>query len=242
MSELSEEDKVLEVIFLEELEKLHPTTLESIQTRERLLKIQMSKELEQSANKVMGLYVYDDMDIGRLTDVVYAMGRAMATILGVSPKEKKRVVKGGNRRERKLKSEIKILRQRIARASNEIHRRKVNRKQTKKEKKILQELSTCLEGGEASTCNIINAREKWLDELRYKKVKLRKLTKNGNRIRNNSMFKENERGLYKKCAAASKDNVKGTTPDINDHALFWGEIWEQRKTTPIYKITLLISS
>ena len=229
--ELSQQDKILEAIFLEEVEKLQPTSLDSIETRERLLKVRMSRELEQSANNVLGFYSNNVMDIGRLTDMVYAMGRATARALGVTPKEKKRVIKGGNRRERKLRREIKTLRQCIARTSNEIHRRKVNRKQTKKEKRILKELSANLEEGKTSTSNLRKAKEEWLDELRYKKVKLCKLVTKGKRIRNNAMFMENESGLYKKCGA-SKDNVKGTVPDMEDHVSFWGEIWEQEKLTP----------
>ena len=60
--------------------------------------------------------------------MVYAMGKAVAYTLGMKPKEKnqRRAKKseGGNRRERKLKAEMKKLRQDIARLGNELHRRK----------------------------------------------------------------------------------------------------------------------
>ena len=46
----------------------------------------------------------------------------------------------GNRRVRKLKQEMKILRQVIARTGNELQRRKLKRKVTAKENKISQDL------------------------------------------------------------------------------------------------------
>ena len=60
--------------------------------------------------------------------MVYAMGKAVVYTLGVKLKEKnqRRVKKGEgrNRREYKLKAEMKRLRQDIARVGNELHRRK----------------------------------------------------------------------------------------------------------------------
>ena len=49
-------------------------------------------------------------------------------------KEKRKNQDGQNRRIRKLEKQIKELRQVIAWTSNEIHRRKIKRKATKKEK------------------------------------------------------------------------------------------------------------
>ena len=59
-----------------------------------------------------------------ITDIVCAMGKAVAYTMGVKPKEKNqrgaRRAEGGNRREHKLKAEMKRLRQDIARAGNEL--------------------------------------------------------------------------------------------------------------------------
>ena len=63
--------------------------------------------------------------------------------------------KGGNRRERILKKEIKELRQWIARTSNELFRRKVRRKATKKEKEILKQLKVQI-GNELTSNNFKN--------------------------------------------------------------------------------------
>ena len=55
------------------------------------------------------------------------MGRAIERKKGIAQKEKKDKVKwkpaNGNRRERKLKAQMKELRQRIARANNELYRK-----------------------------------------------------------------------------------------------------------------------
>ena len=59
---------------------------------------------------------------------------------------------GGNRRERKLKKEIKELCQWIVRTSNKLFRRKVRRKTTKKEKKILKQLKVYM-GKELTSSN-----------------------------------------------------------------------------------------
>ena len=54
-------------------------------------------------------------------------------------KEKKNQEGPNNRRIQKLDKKFKELRQILARTSNEIYRRKIKRKTTKKEKEILQE-------------------------------------------------------------------------------------------------------
>ena len=76
------------------------------------------------------------------------MGRAVSFKLGVGKREQngdqngdqKQKPKEGNWRERKLKLEMKELRQGITRISNELHWRKVRRKPSNKEKAILGNL------------------------------------------------------------------------------------------------------
>ena len=72
------------------------------------------------------------------------MGRAIECKMGVKREKgincQSKKPNGGNRRERKLKEEMKSLRQCISKTSNELHRRKQRRKATNKEKKILKTL------------------------------------------------------------------------------------------------------
>ena len=49
--------------------------------------------------------------------------------------------KKGYRREREKMDKIKLLRRKIAEVSNEIYRRKIKRKATEKEKKILKDIA-----------------------------------------------------------------------------------------------------
>ena len=96
--------------------------------------------------------------IPEITDKVYAMGKAIEKKKGIVQKEKKGKVKrkptNRNRRERQLKAEMKELRQRIARANNELYRRRQKRKATKKEKKTTETVSII--NGPIRTNNINN--------------------------------------------------------------------------------------
>ena len=54
----------------------------------------------------------------------------------------------------KLMAEIKEMRQNVARAGKEFHRQKQQRKSTKKEKRIMKELGTKINGKEATSKNL----------------------------------------------------------------------------------------
>ena len=109
--------------------------------------------------------------IPEICDKVYAMGRTIASKLGVrvdkeQPGKKKGNAEGGNRWERKLKKEIKELQQNIAKTSNELYRRKQQRKATANEKAILKELRTKsseLNQKDMTSSSLRNVREIWLD-------------------------------------------------------------------------------
>ena len=97
-----------------------------MEPREKLPKVKLDAETHERANKILNLYLENVDTIFEITDMVYAMGKAVAYTLGVKPKEKNqrraKKAEGENRRERKLKAEMKRLRQDIARAGNELHR------------------------------------------------------------------------------------------------------------------------
>ena len=98
---------------------------------------------------------------------------------------------------RKLKQDMKRLIQVIARAGNELQKRKLKRKATAKEKKILKDLKHLMNESDATSTSIGRAREKWLDQLRCKKVKLEKMIERANRIRDNANFERDQRGFFK---------------------------------------------
>ena len=142
---------------------------------------------------------------------------------------RKRTADGGNHRERKLKKELKELRQNIARASNEIHRRKQRRKAALKEKKILKELKEKMHK-EATTCNLRIVKEQWVDKLRYKKVKLEKYMEKRKRKLDNFMFQKDQRAFFRKLE--EKSNQKGQMLAMDKFIELWGGIWKRRGNTP----------
>ena len=175
---LSKKNKELERYFQSELENLNHSTLLHMEPTEKLPKVKMSDEIEERANKILYLYLPSADTIPEITDIVYVMGKAIGYATGIKPKEgnenRPKKAQCGNRRERKLKAEMKELRQDVTRAGNELHRRKHQRKSTKKEKRILKELRTKINGKEATSKNLRIVKEQWLDKLRYKKEKLEK--------------------------------------------------------------------
>ena len=62
----------------------------------------------------------------------------------------------------------------VAWISNEIHRRKVRRKATKREKTILERLRNKIDSQLVNNNELIKLKEKWLEELQYRKIKLEK--------------------------------------------------------------------
>ena len=153
----------------------------------------MPDQLIERANRVLGKYLKKRSDISGITDIVYAVGKAIASTLGIRAKERhSNKVKNGNKRERKIKQQMKELRVRIARISNEIHHRKEHRKATRKEKEILKEIQARISGKKATTSALMIHREQLLDTMRYMKVKLEKMVFKAERVRNNVLFGEDE--------------------------------------------------
>ena len=152
--ELSKKDKELEQCFQLELGNLNHSTLLHMEPREKLSKVKKSDEIQERANKILRLYLATIDTIPEITGIVYAMGKAIRYATGIKPKEgnenRPKKAEGGNKRECKLKAEMKALRQDVARVENEFLRRKQQRKSTKKEKRIMKELGTEMNGKEAT--------------------------------------------------------------------------------------------
>ena len=113
-----------------------------------------------------------------------------------------------NRRIRKIEEKIKELRQIIAWTTNEIHRRKIKRKATTKEKEILQKLKDLSDQQLLRREELIYLKEKTLDELRYQHTKLKHVKTRDARIRNNRMFQEDQGMSYRKTQERSKRKAK----------------------------------
>ena len=123
---LNEIDKDLEQYFPAQLKGMNHSTMINLEPRDKLPKVTLTDELKTSANIILSIYLLNTDSIPEITDKVYAMGRPVSLKLGVGQREQngdqKQKPKEGNRRERKLKLEMKELRQGITRISNELHR------------------------------------------------------------------------------------------------------------------------
>jgi hypothetical protein len=153
--------------------------------------------------------------------------------MGIKRGKKKTKNKGErdeNRRIRKLEKQVKEARQMVAWLFNEIHRRKVKRKITKKEKRILERLRSKVQNKLVKNEEFLKAKEIWLEELRYRKTKLGKIRTRDEKIRNNKMFREDEGRFYRKINNAK--GRRGTVPDIDKFVEFWAGIWEDETSTP----------
>ena len=95
--------------------------------------------------------------------------------------------------ERKLKADIKRLRQQITRTSNEIYRRNKKRKATAKEKELFNELKKLMVGVDPTTRILKEYKESWIDKLRYKKGKLQRFIERGRRIMDNANFERDQK-------------------------------------------------
>ena len=184
----------------EEDQETHLSLLQ-MEPREQLPKGRFKNQLKESANLILDIYLEEVDTIPEMCDKVYAMGRAIGFKLGklvegVQGDRKKKSTNGGNRRKRKLKKEIKELRQIVAKTSNDLYRRRQQRKATKKEKEIIQESRVLIEKYTINY-NLRNAREQWFDKVRYKKIKLAKCEEEWRRKQDNIMSQRDQKGFFR---------------------------------------------
>ena len=93
-------------------------------------------------NKILEKHLDNTNNICTVVDAVYAMDQTTEERERLKQNEKRKNQKnqeGPNSRIEKLDNQFKELRQILPWTSNEIYRRKIKRKTTKKEKEILQE-------------------------------------------------------------------------------------------------------
>ena len=109
---MTEDDKELERFFQIQIEAMDHYSLLQLEPLEKVPKMKLTKEIEGSANRVLGRYLIDVNTISEITDKVYAMGKAIA--LGMKQPERNGTAKedanGRNRLDQKLKKKIKELR------------------------------------------------------------------------------------------------------------------------------------
>ena len=134
--------------FEEILHTLKASTKGNIGGRERLMKLKKGEVKAQidrakKKKKMLEKHLGNTDNIFTVIDAVYAIGQTIKEKKGLKRNGKRienKNQEGPNRRIGKLEKQIKELRHILAWTSNEIHRRKIKRKSTNKEKEILQKL------------------------------------------------------------------------------------------------------
>ena len=78
--------------------------------------------------------------------------------------------------------------------------------------------------------DLLLVKERALDELRYRNVKLKRIKNRDARVRNNRMFQEDQGAFYRKTQET--EQLRGEVPDMEKFEEFWGGIWEDETKTP----------
>ena len=121
----------------------------------------------------------------------------------------------------------------MAWTSNEIHRRKIKRKSTKKERRFCKKLKKWadqqLNRNEEPVC----VKGKELDKLRYCNIKLKRLKIKEARIRSNKSFQEHQGTFYRNTQGTKQ--LKEKVPRMETFEEFWAGIWEDNTKIPKQK-------
>ena len=104
----------------------------------------------------------------------------------------------------------------------------------KKEKEIVQKLREWAGQQLNKNEDLLSVKERALDKLRYRNVKLKRIKNRDARVRNNRMFQEDQGAFYRK--ARGTEQLRGEVPDMEKFEEFWGSIWEDETKTPNRKL------
>ena len=99
--------------FFQQLDTLKKSTLTEFQERERLRKLKIDEKMKEEANVISEDHLKSVDSMAEITDAIYAMVKTIEQLMGMNEGRVLRV-RGENRRVRKLKGKMKILRQYIA--------------------------------------------------------------------------------------------------------------------------------
>ena len=123
-----------------------------------------------------------------------------------------------------MEKQIKEMTQVVTWAANELNRRKAKRKATKKQKKIMQKLEKWADQQIKRNDELLYVKERALDELRYRKLKLERTRSRDAKIRNNRRFEKDQAIFFRKMQRAKEK--KGKVPKIKKFEDFRAGIWQ----------------
>ena len=98
------EDKKLENIFNQILQELEHCTMSEMHPREKIPKLKLTPDIEESANRILEEYLHGDESISDITKKVYAVGKTIAKKSGKVQRQancrRKNMPSNGNKREK----------------------------------------------------------------------------------------------------------------------------------------------
>ena len=83
---------------------------------------------------------------------------------------------------------------------------------------------------DATNYNLRNAREQWLERLRYKTIKWAKCEEKRRRKQDNIVFQRDQKGFIR--TIEGEKTHEGEMPGIEKFDEFWAVIWEKEERTP----------
>lgn len=226
-NEIHPGDEPLRTEFLRQIRALEASTTNYIDRRERLGKTKVPLTLIESANRILLGRLRTQCRFEEITDSVYAMASALKKVLNNNTNVKTRPHE--NRRIVRCRQQLRELRKKVARASNEIHRRQTGRKMTHKERYLVNIMREQAKSKLENHQQLLEVKEKWLDEMRAKRVKLAKMEQKETRVKNNRLFERSEGRFYQGVNKTVR--YQGETPSMEKFTEFWGGIWENDKET-----------
>jgi len=218
---LQQGDEVLQKLFQDELKNMA-----KVEERMRIGEISLPEKIKNSANRILDDYLWTRSDFEQITDAVYAMGCAIKRSLNKEGRDQPRKE---NRRITKCRQQLRKLRQQVARMSNEIHRRRIKRKLTPHEREILHVMREQAGSKLENEHQLRLTKEKWLDQMRVKRVKLEKMLQKEKRIKDNRLY-QNKEGKFYQMIGGSTEHT-GQVPSMEKFTNFWGGIWEDDEKT-----------
>ena len=87
-----------------------------------------------------------------------------------------------------------------------------------KEKKLLKQLRTAMNGAEPTTSTLRMYKEIWIDKLRYKTIKLQKMIERGKRVMDNANFERDQKSFFKKAEESTE--YERTDPEMDQFIEF----------------------
>ena len=85
--QIKAKDEELERLFTNELQHMDRSNMSELEPREKLHKLVLPKEIQESVNRIMSCYNRGKHNIPSITDKVYGMGKATEKKMGIDPNE-----------------------------------------------------------------------------------------------------------------------------------------------------------